>query len=354
MPDSIEEFLRQSLPVERYDYYPDDSDVYELIVQDSAQADVQSLAGELETQINEKLLSLLERALAPRLEVRHVREEGLRIWGKADNVAFAKPTLVSLLDMIRDLVEPAAFAQGLQHAGQRAALGFFDHFRSILRKDGRSRIPRSVSSFMEVLGQFDIRSGWWDRIEFEDEGGESLSVAARRPFWRYPFTDANNHLYSHFAGGYLLALHNACFDYLSVMARLANAKFDERLAVEVRIFEDLDTDTAHLRLERAAVAVESFSQVSATLFVLAEWLLSDATVRNRQEDILKLVGSLIDDFETTFGTPSVYTHQRLDETRIKIKNFTPESVRQELSEVLLLLRVQFDDLRIQALQDPEK
>jgi len=350
MSQPIKQLLNKELSFKDYRYLAEEEDVYECIVQEAAQSQIRKLSQALEKKFQQAITPLLKEALAPQLEVRHVREEGLRIWGKADNVAFSKSTIVGLLEMLRVASSSDQFNTALLLAGRQAALGFFDQFRRILRVGGQTRLPKNVLPFLIVLGEFDERSGWWEGIEYDDSAADRISVTVSRPFWRFPFTDKGNHHFSDFAAGYILSLHNCCYDYLSTVSQVTDSKFDDWFALEARVFRDPDLDKCHLMLHRTRKTIAEFESINALIFILVEWLLDDITTDKHRDEIVSKLRQINEDIGKVFGESAGLDEAKLSEIQVVQQKFRPEFVRNEFTSILQQLRCRYEELRITKLK----
>jgi hypothetical protein len=293
---------------------------------------------------------ILQEVLAPQLEVRHVREEGLRIWGKADNVAFSKSTIVGLVDMLRIPSNSAEFASTLSLAGRQAALAFFDQFRRVLRVGNETRLPYGVVPFLQALGEYDERCGWWTQIDYDDSLPEFVSVTISKPFWRFPYTQKDNHHFSDFAAGYILSLHNACYDYLSIISQIAGWKFDDWYTVEAKLFRDPDLDKCHLQLHRTRKAVAEFDTINALICLLVEWLLDDMATDKHREEIVRILYQIDEEVKKVFGEDAQLDKTSLNAFKASQHQFRPEFVRSEFTRILEKIRCRYEDLRIAKLR----
>ncbi len=349
MSQSVKQILGQDFTAKHYRHIEEEEgEVYEYIVKEAADTQIRQFSQDLQEQLQKAIVPILQKILGPQLEVRHVREEGLRIWGKSDNVAFSKSTIVGLLEM---LLAPKSdqFEATLFLAGRQAALGFFDQFRRILRVGDETRLPNGVIPFLQALGEFDERSGWWTGIDYDDSVPETVSVTVSKPFWRFPYTDTtNNHYFSDFAAGYILSLHNACYDYLSIISQVAGWKFDDLFAVEAKVFKDPDPDKCHLQLRRTKKSVAEFENINAMICLLVEWLLDDSATDKHREEIEKKLHQIDDEIHRVFGEDAQLDKSRLSE--VNQEHYRPQYVRSEFTQILQQVRCRYEDLRIAKLK----
>ena len=350
MSQSIKQILGKEFTAKNYRRMGEEEDVYEYIVHEAAESQLSRFSKDLQEKLQQSITPMLQEVLAPQLEVRHVREEGLRIWGKVDNVAFSKSTIIGLLEMLLAPNRPEHFETALFLAGRQAALGFFDQFRRVLRVGNETRLPSDVISFLQALGEFDERCGWWTQIDYDASLPETVSVTISCPFWRFPYTQKDNHHFSDFAAGYILSLHNTCYDYLSTISQVTEWKFDDWFAVEARVFKDPDLDKCHLQLRRTRRTITAFENINALIFILVEWLLDDNTTDLHREEIVQKLHQIDDEVQRVFGDDAQLDKTKLDEFQVNQHQFRPEFVRNEFTRILQQVRCRFEDLRIMKLK----
>ena len=341
--------LNKEFATRNFRHVEEDEGLYEYIVHEAADSQFRKFSEELQGKLQQVITPMLQDVLGPQLEIRHVREEGLRIWGKADNVAFSKSTIVGLLEMLRIPESEKEYSNALYSAGRQAAIGFFDQFRRILRVGNETRIPNGIIPFLEVLGEFDERCGYWTKIDYDDSSPEAVSVTVSRPFWRFPYTQRDNHYFSDFAAGYILSLHNACYDYLSTISRFVDWKFDEFFAIESKVFKDPDLDKCHMQLRRTRKKTAEFEKINDMIFILVEWLLEDKSTDEHRGEISSNLHEVDEEIQRVFGKDSQLDKTELKEFEVNHNQFRPEFVRNEYTHILQRVRVRYEDLRISKL-----
>jgi hypothetical protein len=350
MKQTTKKILDKEFNARNFRHAEDQEDIYEYIVHEAAESQISDFSNELQKELKQTILPFIQKIMAPQLEVRHVREEGLRIWGKADNVAFSKSTIISLLEMLRISNSSSQLETILFPAGRQASLGFFDQFRRILRVGNETRLPKSVISFLDILGEFDKRSGWWTQISYDDSIPETIDITILKPFWRFPYTQNDNHYFSDFAAGYILSLHNACYDYLSTISQVTDWKFFDWFAVEAKVFKDPDPDKCYLQLRRTKIAIEEFEDINAMICLLVEWLLDDAATDNHRDEIVKTLYQINDEIKAAFGEDAQLDRSKLEELQVNQHQYRPEFIRNELTRILQQVRCRYEDLRIAKLK----
>lgn len=343
---SPDDFLKEKGPKQRFTVFDDEEDIYKFIVAETADREIRKIADQIQDDLGKGLTGLLRGALQERVEVGHIREEGLRIWGKADNVAFSKDTAIHLLSVFKSAMPSDAFSDALADAGERAALHFFDHFRTILTIDQNDYVPRSIVDFLSALGQFDRRSGWWDNIEFDDSTPGVLDIAITKPFWRFPFDDKLNHENTAFAAAYIYTLHNCCYDYMRSIYLMQGFAFESPIALSVTVFKDPDFEKSHLQLKRTDEVITEFDPITARFWVLAEWLLTDDSAKHHRAQIYEV----LEELQALLGGLGVETNINAEQLRADQRMLTFESIRLELSNVIIEARMRFNKYRQQALR----
>lgn len=208
----------------------------------------------------------------------------------------------------------------------------------------------SDSEKLRVLGEFDERSGWWEKIDYDDSHSDSVSITISRPFWRFPYTEKENHHLSDFAVGYIMSLHNCCYDYLAAITQLTESRFDDWFAVEARVFSDPDLDKCHLLLQRTRKTVAETDHIGALACVLVEWLLDEYETDRHRDEILIALSKLGEEINNVFGEEAHLDEAKLREIQVNQHQYRPEFVRNALTDILQKLRCQYEDLRIARLR----
>jgi hypothetical protein len=351
MSQTVKQILGKEFSAKDYRFVEEgEEEMYEYIIHEAAENQVQKFSNAIQEQLQQAITPMLQEVLAPQLEVRHVREEGLRIWGKADNVAFSKSTIVGLLEMLQISNSSKKYETVLFSAGRQAALGFFDQFRRILRVGSETHIPKGVITFLEELGEFDERSGWWTEIDYDESIPELVPVTVLRPFWRFPYTQTDNHHFSSFAAGYILSLHNSCYDYLSIISQVTDRRFDDLFAIEAKVFKDPDLEKCHMQLRRTKKKIAEFDNINAKICLLVEWLLDDMATDKHRDEISNKLHEIDNEILEVFGEESLLDKAKLDEFQMNQNRFRPEFVRNEFTRILQQVRIRYEDLRIEKLR----
>ena len=318
----------------------------DFIIEKSAKAEVQKITDELIKTFRKKLEDILKTSLAPTFEYKHISETGLRIWGKAENVAISKSTFVEIFNAIKSISNDDLITQTvLENAGSKTALAFFDTFREILYLENIQYVPTEIINFMDVLGEFDTKSAWWEAITY-NSSKNGFDISITKPFWRYPWFDKTNHLYTSFISGYLLTLHNCCYDYINIVSRNTERNFKESFGIKIEILPDLDDTKSSLKLIRTKKYIDEFYEIDIMIHLLIDWLSSEDNLKANRSEVFELFDSLRDKINMTFKCEIDCSSGLLKELYENKSKDSPLYQKKILDYILNNIRNQYNHLRI--------
>lgn len=320
----------------------------DFIISQTAKIEMEKITDILVSSLKDELTTILSSSLAPSFEYKHVNEQGLRIWGKAENVAISKATILELLDSLKSVAKNEVdFEKTLFLAGSKSALGFFDQFRIILTSlDDVTKLPSSVVDFLDALGQFDAKSAWWEKIQYIEEKGY-IEITIYKPFWRYPWFETSNHFYTSFIAGYILTLHNCCFDYLNIIANQESHTFNEQIGIKIEIYQDPDFLHSHLKLIRYDKYVKDFLTIDDFIDTLVVWLSSNNEFEKNREQIYGNFEKLMKEIKDSLKIKIDDADKTLKEIKENFGKNSPEYLRNVLYKLLNDIRIKYNDLRIE-------
>jgi hypothetical protein len=343
------DYLKDVISREKIQIYDDEQKLDQFIIKESAKHEIADLVNRLSKSLEDKLKSELSKSLPPNFEMVHVREQGLRIWGKEDNVALAKSTVAEIFENFKNVLEPTEFEGILFNTGRRAALSFFDQFREILKIDSVLYITSSIEVFLNLLATFDQRSAWWEELKYDEADINTLSITIKKPFWRYPWFEDDNHYYDQFAAGYLLSLHNSCFDYLHVLSIIKERTFKESFAIEIVPYKERDPLKTYFGLKKSDMKIDLFEDINIAIYLLVEWILFYNFVEDEKDQIFDTIDSLINQIEKIFKVNLEINRNIYQDLKANHSRHHPKLVRSTLYKFLNVIRIQYDDLRRKSL-----
>ena len=318
----------------------------DFVVDKSAERHIEALQERLFLQVKKSLAQTLRSLLAPSFQFTHVNEAGLRIWGKEDNVAVSRSTLQHILNNLRVVTAPEAFKKAMEQAGRRAGLEFFDQFRAVLTIDNTRYVPSNHVDFLGVLAQFDELSGWWTSAKPLLER-DYISIVVRKPFWRHPWHDAENHHGDEFLCGYLFSLYNAAAEYMNVTAKAAGWLNKKSYSTSVETIEEPDPNESFFRILITDKYPEDLVALDATISELVEHVLF-----NRESAITltpwieKKLSAFVDGCKLKFPKSPDFAAWKPDAMKDLVKSAsirTDEFTKHGLSTLLNDIRLEYQE-----------
>jgi hypothetical protein len=325
-----------------------DDKIDSFIIAQTANIEMQKIIETLSDAVKKELTIILGSSLAPTFEYKHVNEQGLRIWGKAENVAISKTTFIEILDNLKSVAKSEAeYENALYLAGSKSALGFFDQFINILSpSENELNIPSNVVDFLNVLGSFDSKSAWWEKIQYGEEK-DYLEITIYKPFWRYPWFETSNHHYTSFIAGYLLTLHNCCYDFIHVVSDQEGHIFNDHIGIKIEIYQDPDFTQSHLKLTRFDKYIKDLLDIDKIIFDLSDWLSSNSEFEDNRDNIYNKFEELVLEIEKVLSLKITKANGTLKEVKDNYRKNSPDYLRNIFYQLLNDIRIEYNKLRIQ-------
>ena len=206
--------------------------IKKLITDIAAQKELACDIVHLQKSISEAVDSFAKNNLLPKMEFTHVREQGLRIWGRRDNIAISRFTLSQILHELASLSDPEETKKALYKAGCKSALQFFADFIPFLRINNELKIPENEREFLGLLSAFDVRSAWWAEDPIIQPEALYLLFIIKEPFTGFPWSENDPHTFNEFVQGYILSLYNCSSEFLRVIHWAQEKPYSSNYAVE--------------------------------------------------------------------------------------------------------------------------
>lgn len=302
--------------------------------------------------IQPALEQTVERFLGPHMEFSYMKEQGLRIWNKKDNIAFQKTTIITLLDNLRSICPENKFQETLRLSGTQAAYYFFDEFAPILTIEGSTLIPPNLVNFLKLITTFDYRSGWWDKpgvADIEEEGDSIIAIELRKPWWRYPHLDPEIFPYNDFISYYLLTLCNCASDYRRVWSHYHDRVAKNVFAYYVKCPSDAPSHTSWFRISVTETYVEDYLNIDKNLLLLSYLLMSTETPERINKALIELFEKLLALINENFNESIKVNEKTFDELKIAPFKLHPSFVQGFLRKTLTDIRVKYQNFRIKKL-----
>ncbi len=324
--------------------------LYELIVNETSERELSTSVELLYEKIKSNLQQSLEQILKPNYKFIHIREPELRFWGKKENIALGKNTLLELYDSLNSLIEDKqALKNKLFLAGRKSAYFYFDEFCHILYKENDLRYCQMLPELVKLLSEFDKNCAWWDR-EFDiKQGDKLLKFTVFSPFTKYPWIEECENDFDHFIAGYILTVYNCCADLLRIINALEERSRKYKFCSGIEIVDDSFIDKSVFKLNVKSDYLDNFRNIDEIILALGQYL----TLYDLSENINLVINNILDTFKILFELIKNNCNS------IDIKSFIHEIdvldkiarthnwnfIRHKFYKLLVLLRIEYDNHR---------
>ncbi|EFL51051.1 hypothetical protein DesfrDRAFT_2210 [Solidesulfovibrio fructosivorans JJ]] len=358
MPDSFKEIALKSLKTKTLQEYSSDNSLDTLIIKETSKTELEKHTQELRDSLSKVATETLNKILIPHYEFTNLREQGVRIWGKKDNVVLAKNTVIELLNGIRNLCPKVDFDKALFLAGKKSGYAFFDDFKRILYINNNFFIPQDINDFLKILFKFDSRSGWWEEsVEITDgknsQGdGEGTYKVIRlsKSFLKFPWIDPDFGYFNTFFAGYFFSLYNCCSDFLRIISESKFFKYKMSFCYDAFPQDEPHNGFTFIQLYETDKYFESdFQEIDYGFFVLSE-LFSSGDPQITSEILLRSTEKLINILNSLHLTTKkeqdnlkyIFTHNGLWRDYVK---------RHKMLQIFYDLKNTYDNFRVEKVKD---
>lgn len=194
------------------------ANIEELIIQRAAEREAEAETAELKRSINHAIDNFSQDKLYPKFEFTNIREQGLKIWGKKDNLAISQYSMSQILHELASICNKEDIEKALYNAGCKSAFQFFSDFLPHLRNSHNIKLPENEIEFLRLMGSFDQRSSWWSEKPILETDDKYFVAILNKPFTKYPWTENDPHTFDAFLCGYMQTLFNCSSDFLRVIS----------------------------------------------------------------------------------------------------------------------------------------
>jgi len=241
-------------------------DIEKLIIDRAAERELADDLEKLTTRVDDSLRSFARDVLYHKLEFTHIREQGLKIWGKKDNLAFSQFTISQILHEVAAICNPEQLKIALTNAGSKSAFQFFVDFLPHLRVDHELHLPEDAFAFLQLLGSFDVRSAWWEEIPRHQQDDHFDTLILKRPFTNFPWSETDSHTFHDFLSGYVQTLFNCCTDFLRIYSLIQGKTYVGRFAVACTYEQMVSPDILHLHLFMTRKYISEFENIDRIIY----------------------------------------------------------------------------------------
>jgi len=346
----------------RFEEMDREKSIEELIIEENAKTELNKQISLITTEFGKTVADILPKMLTPYLEVNNLKDGGLNIWGKKNNVALANDTFIEILTNIKKFCQEDYFKASLFFSGRKSGYAFFDSFRSILLfQQKKFFLPRTIEDFLKLLTSFDARSGWWDDSVIISAGKEIKNgftkdqytvLTITNPFVKYPWIEPEFNCFNSLLSGYFLSLYNCCSDYLNVISHTKQINYKRTFCYDSIIQDEPHTSCLFINLHNTDKYFDNdFKSIDSGFFFISEKI-SQIYPNFRQREatelkpILNFLSKLIDEIQ---NISEVDLKDRKDDLKA-ILNHTGswnDSVKiYKTVQLFHSLKLMYDDFRI--------
>lgn len=293
--------------------YANHKQIKNKIIAKSASETIESTANAIHDSLKKTLVDNLSQYLEPhfRFQFEHVQESGFRIWGKKENIALSKRTILEIFSAIYS--DPAKFnpldrfgvygndmqSKALFKSGYKSGRIFVDDLCDLLINKTQMDLPDNIAGLVHLCIEFDEQSAWWDQHNTFYPEKDYYSLELTRPFTKFPFVtdgveDATPN-FSAFLEGYLVAIFNGCSDLLFNLFRIMRKEFHREICINVKDVSEGHSSRGMYRIYFSKKYVSEYMDIDRMCFALQRSMKidKDRVSTSRIEQKLRLLRNMI-------------------------------------------------------------